>query len=58
MSMFATTPDYESAYLNFFKGKVERYLLEGAKGKDPLDFKKLLKNGDSWLTSELLSCLN
>jgi hypothetical protein len=58
MGIFGSTPEYEGAYLNLFKGKVERYLLEGAKAKGSLDFRRLLKNGDSWLTSELLGCLN
>lgn len=52
------TPEYEANYLNFFKAKVERYLVEGGKARETLDFRKLLKNGDSWLTSEILGCLN
>ena len=55
---FGSSSQSENDYLNFFKSKVEKYLLEGGKGRELLDFRKLLKNGDSWLTSDLLGCLN
>ena len=44
--------------MTFFKGKVENYLLSGARLREAIDFRRLLKNGDSWLSSELLGCLN
>jgi hypothetical protein len=33
-------------------------LLEGGRGRDALDIRKLLKNNDSWLTSEIIGSLS
>lgn len=37
---------------------MEKYLVEGGKARETLDFRKLLKSGDSWLTSEIFGCLH
>lgn len=33
LNIFGTTSEYEATYLNFFKEKVERYLVEGGKAR-------------------------
>lgn len=33
-------------------------MLEGGRGKESLDIRKILKNNDSWLTSEIIGSLH
>jgi hypothetical protein len=44
--------------VDFFKKRVSRLLLEGGRGRETLDIRKLLRNNDSWLTSEIIGCLS
>jgi hypothetical protein len=34
--------------------KIEKYLIEGSKYKEDLDFRKIMKYGDVYLTSEAI----
>lgn len=44
--------------MDFFKQRVQRYLIEGGRIRESLDIRKILKNYDSWLCSEIIGFLH
>lgn len=38
-------------YVSYYMKKIEKYIIEGSKYKETLDFRRIMKYGDVYLTS-------